>query len=109
MRMTVLVRHQWRCLKLLNTALEVSEIGTGVTVRVVDRFHGGQMRISIMVSESSSGLSNCALKFWEWDIFETRILIENKVSQPFATASVCDKLSVTAAYIFVHTGSLLYH
>ena len=105
--MTVLVRHQWRCQKLLNTALEVSEIGTGVTVRVVDRFHGGQMRISIMVSESSSGLCNCVLKFW--DIFERRILIENKVSQPFATASVCDKLSVTVAYIFVHTGSLLYN
>ena len=103
----MLVRHQWRCLKLLNTALEVSEIGTGVTVRVVDRFHGGHMmRISIIVSESSSGLSNCVLKFW--DIFDTRISIENKVSQPFATASVCDKLSVTVANIFVHTGSLLH-
>ena len=65
------------------------------------------MLISIIVSESSSGLSNCVLKFW--DIFDTRILIESKVSQPFATASACDKLSVTVAYIFVHTGSLLYN
>ena len=67
------------------------------------------MRISIIVSESSSGLSNCVLKFW--NIFDTRISINRE--QRLSTlchclCSVCDKLSVTVAYIFAHTGSLLH-